>query len=152
MFNEKRKSILITTLWLFIFIVFVSEIILISQNKKNFNDELKKFYILQNERDRSIREKEKIIDELPNYINKIFLFSFFILVILTHIRFSSLIELYQKNKTKDKKVDNNENQENKSNLLPKVGKFFIIVFVSFFFLGEAIHSGMTAWYCLPTLG
>ena len=139
MFNKKRKNILITTLWVSIFIVFVSEIIFTIKNKKDFNDELKKFYILQNERDRSIREKEKIIDELPNNINKVFLFSFFILAILVHIRFSRLIELYQKNKTEEEDADNNENQENKSSLLSKIAKFLIIVYVSIFFLGEAIN-------------
>lgn len=138
MFDKKKKNILITILWLSIFIVSVSEIIFISQSKKDFNDELKKFYILQNERDRSIREKEKIIDELPNYVNKAFLFSFFILAILVHVRFSSLIKLYQKNKVEDENVDDNKNQENKSSSLSKVSKFFLIIFVGSFFLSEAV--------------
>ena len=140
MLNKKKKNILITILWLSIFIVFVGEIIFISQNKKDFDDELKKFYILQSERDRSIREKEKIIDELPNYVNKIFSFSFFILAILVHIRFSSLIKLYQKNqKDKTEDVDGDENKGGKSSLRFKIAKFLIIVFISRFFLDEAIN-------------
>lgn len=127
MFKERNKNILTFILLILFSIVFISKIILIKIDEKKFNEELKKFYILQNERDKVNRKKEKVYDNFPSKLKKTLLFLTFIIIILAHFRIRYLISLY--------KGDNEEEEENKAQEEKKENKktnlFSLIIFSVF---------------------
>lgn len=136
MLSKKKKKILFEMLiWSLILIVLTKATINVVSKRGNYNEELKKFYAAQYERDQALIKKKKVVSEFPSTIIKSLVFLFFVICLLVHRRFKIVINL-------DNQKAAQNNQSITKNDPKKENLFAIIFLVVFFYIAFLILHGL----------